>query len=141
MVGFFASLRALHDCDFVIVDTPPVLAVADASVMAPQVDSVLLVLDASNTTRTELAQTKAQLDNAGATMLGCVYNNFDVNRTYPGEYYTYGYYERSTRQGYVDANGSASHGRLPWSRSRRNGSDAGLELKDVYDARPPGPGQ
>ena len=142
MVGFFASLRALEDCDFVVVDTPPVLAVADASVMVPHVDSVLLVLDARHTTRTELAQTKAQLDNAGASMVGCVYNNFDVNRTYPGEYYTYGYYERTAAgKGYVDTNGSARHGRLPWTRSRHNGTDAGLEVEDVYDAQPPGSGE
>jgi Mrp family chromosome partitioning ATPase len=107
--------------------------------MVPQVDSVLLVVDASSTTRTELAQTKAQLDNAGASILGCVYNNFDVSRTYPGEYYTYGYYERGGgKPGYLDANGSAHHVRLPWSRSLQNGTDAGIELHDAYDAQSSG---
>jgi capsular exopolysaccharide synthesis family protein len=60
--------------DFIILDCPPVLAVADALVIAPMVDAVLFVADAKGTPRGAVAQARAQLDQVGARILGTVLN-------------------------------------------------------------------
>ncbi|MDH5314462.1 MAG: polysaccharide biosynthesis tyrosine autokinase, partial [Actinomycetota bacterium] len=50
MTEIIVGLRTV--ADYVILDTAPVLAVADALALAPRCDGVLLVADASSTTRT-----------------------------------------------------------------------------------------
>ena len=86
MPELIAGLREMTD--FVIIDTPPVLAVADASVLAPLADGVIIVSDATRSSRAALVQAKAQLENVGASVVGAVYNNFDPNQAlvYPYAY-------------------------------------------------------
>ncbi|MBM7661736.1 capsular exopolysaccharide synthesis family protein [Bacillus mesophilus] len=61
--------------DLVIFDTPPVLAVTDAQVLANQCNGVVLVVN-SGKTETEMAiRAKEQLNNAKAKLLGVVLNN------------------------------------------------------------------
>jgi capsular exopolysaccharide synthesis family protein len=73
-------LRA--DADLVLIDAPPVNAVADASILAPRVDGVVLVIDARKTRREPARQAKAQLERVHARLLGVVLNNTRV--TAPG---------------------------------------------------------
>ena len=58
--------------DFAIIDTPPVLAVADASILAPLADGVVFVLNADQCSRSALIQARDQLENAGAGIIGAV---------------------------------------------------------------------
>jgi capsular exopolysaccharide synthesis family protein len=74
--------------DFVIIDTPPVLAVADASIMAAYADGVIFVADGETTRHAALSQSRAQLTAAGVGILGVVYNNFDPNRSHAYPYYS-----------------------------------------------------
>ena len=52
--------------DFVIVDTPPMLAVTDPSVVAPRVDAVLLVLRLTKHARDAASQSIEVLNSLGA---------------------------------------------------------------------------
>jgi non-specific protein-tyrosine kinase len=89
MPEFLQALREV--ADFVIVDTPPVLAVADASILAPLMDGTIFVLDATRSKRSVTGQAREQLEKAGAKLVGSVYNNFDP--TTAGRYpYYYDYY-------------------------------------------------
>jgi succinoglycan biosynthesis transport protein ExoP len=74
--------------DFIIIDCPPVLAVADALVLAPMVDGVLYVADAQRTPRGAVIAARAQLDQVGARIIGAVLN--EVEGT--GGYSYYGQY-------------------------------------------------
>lgn len=56
-----------------ILDTPPVLGLADVSVLAPKVDGVLLVVSEGQTTKETLAEAIAQLDDIKAILLGIVF--------------------------------------------------------------------
>ena len=47
--------------DYIVIDTPPVLAVSDALILAGLADGVIVVADASSTTRVALAQTRETL--------------------------------------------------------------------------------
>jgi tyrosine-protein kinase len=107
---FLASLREV--AEFVIVDTPPVLAVADASIIAPLVDGTIFVLDAGRSSRSAMVQARDQLEKAGARIIGAVYNNFDpsADNRYP---YYYDYYQYTRSNGAKAAtNGNGSKLRL-----------------------------
>lgn len=80
---FDRLLDALKDdADWVMLDAPPVMAVADASILAPRVDAVVLVLDARRTRREEAQQAKAQLERVNARILGVVLNNAKTGTNY-----------------------------------------------------------
>lgn len=71
---------------YVLVDSPPLLNVADASLLAPTVDGVVLVLDSRRTRRGPLRTSVANLEAAGGRILGVI-----LNKTRPargeGAYY------------------------------------------------------
>ncbi|WP_413319369.1 polysaccharide biosynthesis tyrosine autokinase [Agrococcus sp. 1P02AA] len=58
--------------EVVIIDAPPVLTVADANLLAPQVDGVVVIVDARKTRRAQLANTIRSLEAAGGRILGIV---------------------------------------------------------------------
>lgn len=78
--------------DFVLIDVPPILAVADALGLAPFADGVILVADAEHTSRHAVAQARQQLDQVNATLIGTVLNNFDPSRARAYPYYYQYYY-------------------------------------------------
>jgi capsular exopolysaccharide synthesis family protein len=90
-------LAGLRDvADYVILDTAPILLVADALALAPLVDGVLMVADSDRTSRSAVAHAREQLDQVGAVVFGAVLNNFDPAKArayrYAGPYpYQYGY--------------------------------------------------
>jgi capsular exopolysaccharide synthesis family protein len=87
----FSDLR--RAADIVICDAPPVLPVADASILAERADSVLVVHDPRISSRTSLAEAVRQLHTAGASILGGVYNNITAKQlAYMGLYASRSYY-------------------------------------------------
>lgn len=75
--------------DIIIIDTPPVIAVTDAALLAPQVDGVVLVV-ASGQAKIEAAQrSKQMLVNGRARILGTILNMVDEDTE---DYYYYYYY-------------------------------------------------
>ena len=60
--------------DYVIVDAPPVLTVADVQIMAPLVHTIILVCDAHKTPRRALQRVKYELSKVYATVSGVVIN-------------------------------------------------------------------
>jgi len=87
---FLESARSV--CDFLILDAPPALAVADASTLAPRADGTLYVMDAERTGRSAIEQARNQLENVGANVIGTIYNAFDPSHAASYGYY-YAYYE------------------------------------------------
>lgn len=89
-----------EEYDYVLVDGPPVLAVADASILAGQVDGVILVLWSGHSRIDAARQAKEQLSRAGAKLIGVVLNQVEMNRNNYnyGSYYYYGYGEGSARK-------------------------------------------
>lgn len=73
MKGILQQLRELFD--IVIIDSPPVLAVADPIVLGAQTDGCVLVLDTSMTKRDVALTAKMKLDKVNARMLGVIINN------------------------------------------------------------------
>lgn len=77
--------------DVIVIDTPPVLPVADPLILASQVDGVIVVTRCEQTARNELGRTLAGLLQADANILGVVLNEVDARqeREGYGGYYTY----------------------------------------------------
>jgi capsular exopolysaccharide synthesis family protein len=80
-------MRSMTDkADYVIYDTPPVLAVTDASILSGRTDGVLLVGLSGATRTSSLRQTLQDLMRTQSRILGVVVNRV---RSKPREYYTY----------------------------------------------------
>jgi non-specific protein-tyrosine kinase len=74
------------EADQVFFDTPPVVAVTDAAVLATKVDGVLLVVSAGKTRR-ESARTAVQrLEQINARLVGTVLTNVDMGAGFKGYY-------------------------------------------------------
>ena len=80
--------------DIVLFDSPPILAVTDAAVLARQVDGVLLVADAGHTRRELARQAKEDLLKVGANILGVVLNRLSPREL--GYCHYYYYYSRDS---------------------------------------------
>jgi capsular exopolysaccharide synthesis family protein len=129
--GAMAALEEMRAAaDFIILDAPPALAVADASIVAPHTDATLYVMDADKVSRSSLSQARRQLENAGADLAGAVFNNFDTTKGagYQYSYYTY-YYEYRETEGKDKGNGA----RLRQSADRRR---AGKAIGFEHDETP-----
>ncbi|MBO9130033.1 CpsD/CapB family tyrosine-protein kinase [Bacillus sp. 165] len=78
--------KAQSQYDLVIFDTPPVLAVTDAQVMANQCDSIVMVVRSGQTEKEQALKAKALLENAKGKLLGVVLND---KKQKESEYYYY----------------------------------------------------
>jgi capsular exopolysaccharide synthesis family protein len=78
--AFRHVLDSLDSAELVVVDTPPGAVYADALAVAAQCDATLLVLDARSTRRRAARTLIDSLERTGATLIGVVVNNAQVNR-------------------------------------------------------------
>jgi non-specific protein-tyrosine kinase len=97
MEQVLAELKTI--ADVVIFDTPPVLSVADASILASKTDGVLLVAEAKGTKRHALMESVNRLRASNAHIFGVVVNKFDPGRS--GYYYKYQYYYYTSTKEYA----------------------------------------
>lgn len=94
------SLRAHYD--YILIDTPPVLAVPDARVIGAMSDANIYVVEWNETTRTQLRQGLEMLSSVGVDVTGLVLNKLDARKMksygYGGQYgydaYGSSYYDR-----------------------------------------------
>ena len=77
--------------EYVIVDCPPTLPVADASIIATQVDGVVIVVKANQTRRVQYYGVRDSILNVGGTVLGATLNMVPASRVYGDYGYRYGY--------------------------------------------------
>lgn len=84
-------LKALSaQYDLVLIDTPPVLAVSDTQVLAPNAGTVFLVARAEVSTVGEIQESARRLAQSGVQARGVIFNGLDVTR----KRYGYGKYSR-----------------------------------------------
>lgn len=68
-------MEAKAKYDLVIIDSPPILAVADAQILANITDGVVLVISSGSTEIQQAKKAKELLANANARLIGAVLNN------------------------------------------------------------------
>ena len=86
------------EIDFVLLDTPPVLAVVDSLIISALVDCMVLVVQPGKTTRKPFLAAIEQLRQSRANIIGVVFNKSDVNTTqnYDKSSYYRNYYSHSS---------------------------------------------
>ena len=77
-------------CDTLVIDSPPVLSVTDAMLLAVHVDSALLVASARGTRRDQIVKAYETLKRSGVDIIGAVINK--VRQSDLGSYYSHYYY-------------------------------------------------
>jgi succinoglycan biosynthesis transport protein ExoP len=82
--------KLAEEADIIIFDTPPLLPVTDATVLAIEADGVILVSEANHTRRGQLRQAVENLRRTEASVLGTVLNNMSP-RNGGSYYYNYDY--------------------------------------------------
>ncbi len=84
--------RLLDETDVVLLDSPPILAVTDAVVLATRADATLLVVNTLHTRIPQLAAAQETLENVGAHVIGVALNRCMADGlTHYADYYA-GYY-------------------------------------------------
>jgi len=80
--------------DLVLVDSPPILGVSDASVLASEVDLTIMVVQHRKLPCNMLLRVKQAVENVGGHVIGVVLNNVDIQSDSQYQYYTsyYTYY-------------------------------------------------
>lgn len=116
--------------DYVIIDTPPVLAVTDSTSIAPRVDGVLLAMRLSRHTRDLGRRTLEQLRDVGAIVSGIVINGIEE-----ADAYGYGAYRYSDYQYYYKSEGYRyghdGQGKVDYySNDTADATDADLRIED-----------
>lgn len=86
--------------DLVLVDSPPILGVSDASVLASEVDLTMIVVQHRKLPRNMLIRVKRAVEDVGGHVIGVVLNNVDVRSDSQYQYYTsyYTYYAPAESQ-------------------------------------------
>ena len=104
--------------DYVIIDSAPVLSVADTSLLANAASGVLLVVRANKTIFEPLYSTVEQLQSAKANLIGFVMNDVVRNRSGDGYYYYNSYYATSDKSDESDSTDGSSRRTNPSSQRR-----------------------
>ncbi|RYJ07067.1 MAG: polysaccharide biosynthesis tyrosine autokinase [Actinomycetales bacterium] len=81
--------RVRNEFDTVIIDAPPMLPVADASILLTEVDGALLLVRHGSTTREQLRLAVERVETVGGQLFGCVLNR--TPRRASDDAYGYGY--------------------------------------------------
>jgi succinoglycan biosynthesis transport protein ExoP len=110
--------------DLVLVDSPPILGVSDASVLASEVDLTMIVVQHRKLPRNMLLRVKQAVENVGGNVIGVVLNNVDVRSDSQYQYYTsyYTYYAPTESQATASPS-PASAPSKPAAAARGNDSE------------------
>lgn len=86
--------------DLVLLDSPPILGVSDASVLVNEVDLTILVVQHRKLPKYMLLRVKKSVENVGGRLIGVVLNNVNLTSDSQYQYYTsyYSYYSASESQ-------------------------------------------
>jgi capsular exopolysaccharide synthesis family protein len=124
MKAFIAEAKKRYE--FVFFDSPPIMGVSDASVLASEVDLALLVIQYRKYPQAMTLRAKQMVEKVGGTMLGVVLNNINISQDSYYYYYSgyyYDYYSKRDQEPAAKNNGE----------KKKSGAErAQLDLKQKY---------
>lgn len=121
------ELRA--NFDYVVIDAPPIMSVADAGIMARVTDGVVFVIQIGRTPKTVIAHAQQLFYQAGARMLGHILTNVEYQSS------DYRYYDYSTYYGEIPEDGKGKRGKKGKNSGKYNYTlkKAGWNFKNMED--------
>ena len=122
--------RARERYDFVFFDSPPIMGVSDASILASEVDLALLVIQYRKYPQVMTLRAKQMVEKVGGNLLGVVLNNINISQDSYYYYYSgyyYDYYSKHEDSDPAPKNGEAKNG-----ESKKSDRGASVEIKQKY---------
>ena len=119
--------------DRVIIDSPPIMGIADGAILGSLCDGALFVIWAGRTSRRYVRVAKATAVSRGARLFGFILNNLEPGRV--GYYHYYPYYYSYYSRGYYYAHKDEDEGKggdfkdVDMPSPDKKGKD---EIQDVY---------
>jgi Mrp family chromosome partitioning ATPase len=110
--------------DLILVDSPPILGVSDASVLASEVDLTMIVVQHRKLPRNMLMRVKQAVENVGGQIIGVVLNNVDVRSDSQYQYYTSYYTYYAPAESSMPGSGSPVKSNQQASNSTKSASPA-----------------
>jgi capsular exopolysaccharide synthesis family protein len=110
--------------DFVFFDSPPIMGVSDASILASEVDMAILVIQYRKYPQQMTLRAKQMVEKVGGRMLGVVLNNINISQD---SYYYYDYYSKNE-----ESKPSSEKGDKPGGGKGGSGDKQVLDLKQKY---------
>jgi capsular exopolysaccharide synthesis family protein len=83
--------RLLERFDHVVIDSPPVMGLADAPLIGNRVEAVVYVVESHGIRSRQVRTALDRLADAGARVIGTVLTKFDARQAHTGYHYEYGY--------------------------------------------------
>lgn len=124
MKEFIKSVKERYD--FVFFDSPPIMGVSDASILASEVDLSILVIQYRKYPQAMTIRAKQMVEKVGGRMLGVVLNNINISQDSYYYYYSGYYYDYYSK--YESSDDSKHNG-----GSKKQTADRGnLELKQKF---------
>lgn len=80
-------VKCREEYDVILIDTPPILSFADASIISKVADGILLVVAANETKKATVVEAKKNLDKVGATVIGVILTKVKFKKN--ANYYRY----------------------------------------------------
>lgn len=87
---FIARMKAEYDV--VLLDSPPIIAVTDASILSTLTDAIMLVVNSGKTDQRVLKRSIDLLSQVNTNLIGAVLNGVNISAGYDSYYYYYHYY-------------------------------------------------
>ncbi len=113
--------------DFVFFDSPPIMGVSDASILASEVDLALLVIQYRKYPQAMTLRAKQMVEKVGGTLLGVVLNNINISQDSYYYYYSGYYYD------YYSKHDDSAAGTKNNGEKKKAGSEhARLDLKQKF---------
>jgi capsular exopolysaccharide synthesis family protein len=109
MKEMIAELKQRYD--FIFFDSPPILGVSDASILASEVDLVMQVIQYRRYPQPMTLRAKQMIEKVGGNFVGLILNNINMSQDegyyyYSGYYHDY-YYSRSASEQEAEAKADA----------------------------------
>src|SRR5882724_5465016 len=101
--------------DFVFFDSPPIMGVSDAAVLASEVDMVIQVIQYRRYPQPMNVRAKQLIEKVGGNLIGVVLNNINMSQDesyyyYSGYYHGYYYYSKNDEEQNAEAKAKAGEG-------------------------------
>jgi succinoglycan biosynthesis transport protein ExoP len=124
MKEFISDVRQRYD--MVFFDSPPIMGVSDASVLASEVDMTLLVVQYRKYPQIMTLRAKQMVDKVGGNLMGVVLNNINISQDSYYYYYSGYYYDYYSKRDEEDSSKPGG------SKPKPPGDQAKLEIKQKY---------
>jgi capsular exopolysaccharide synthesis family protein len=116
--------------DFVFFDSPPIMGVSDASILASEVDMVLQVIQYRRYPQPMTIRAKQMIEKVGGNLLGIVLNNINVSQDENYYYYSGYYYDYYSKGEYTKGEYSSKESK-PLADGKET-KEAKVEIKSKF---------